>query len=53
MGKREHSFFPIPLRPQIFIPSKLGGMEGNKIRFNDFFIKTPKITLYIQPFILK
>ena len=37
----------------IFIPPKLGGMGGNRIRFNDFFIKTLKIPLYIQPFILK
>ena len=28
-------------------------MRGNRIRFNDFFTKTPKIPLYIQPFILK
>ena len=34
-------------------PSKLGGVGGNEIRFNDFFTKTPKIPLYIQPFILK
>ena len=53
IGKREHSFLSIPLRSQIFIPSKLGGMEGNKIRFNDFFTKTSKIPLYIQQFILK
>ena len=32
---------------------KLGGIEGNEIRFNEFFTKTPKIPLYIQPFILK
>ena len=54
MGKREHSFLSIFLKPQIFIPPKLGGMGGNEIRFNDFFFtKTPKILLYIQPFILK
>ena len=28
-------------------------MEGNEIRFNDFFTKTPKISLYIKLFILK
>ena len=53
MGRREHSFLSIPLKSQIFIPPKLGGMGGNGIRFNNFFTKTPKIPLYIQPFILK
>ena len=38
---------------KFLFPSKLGGMRGNEIRFNDFFTKTPKIPLYIQPFILK
>ena len=53
MGRRKHSFLSIPLKPQIFIPPKLGWIGGNKIRFNDFFTKTPKIPLYIQLFILK
>ena len=53
MGRKEHSFLSIPLKPQIFTPLKLGEIWGNEIRFNDFFIKTPKILLYIQPFILK
>ena len=53
MGRRKHSLFFILLKPQISIPSKFGGMKGNEIRFNDFFIKTPKIPLYIQSFILK
>ena len=53
MGKREYSFLSIPLIPQIFIPPKLGGIGGNEIKFNNFFTKTPKIPLYIQPFILK
>ena len=53
MGRREHSFFSIPLKPQIFIPPKFGGMGGNEIRFNELLTKTPKIPLYIQPFILK
>ena len=39
----------ISLKSQIFIHSKLGGMRENEIRFNKFFIKTPKIDLYIQP----
>ena len=34
-------------------PSKLGEMGGNRIRFNEFFTKTPKIPLYIHHFILK
>ena len=53
MDTREQSFLFISLKSQIFILSKLGGMGGNRIRFNDFFTKTPKILLYIQPFILK
>ena len=53
MGRREHPFLCIPLKSQIFIPQKLGGMGGNGFRFNDFFTKTPKIDLYIQLFILK
>ena len=53
MDTREQSFLFISLKSQIFILSKLGGMGGNRIRFNDFFTKTPKIPLYIQLFILK
>ena len=47
MDKREHSFLYIPLKSQIFILPKLGGMGGNRIKFNEFFTKTPKIPLYI------
>ena len=53
MSKREQSFFSIPLKPQIFILPKIGRDKGNEIRFNKFFTKTPKISIYIQPFILK
>ena len=53
MGRREHLFLSIPLKSQIFIPQKFGGMGANEIKFNEFFTKTPKIPLYIQPFILK
>ena len=53
MGRMKHSLFSIPLKSQIFISPKLGGMGRNRIRFNDFFTKTPKIPLYIQLFILK
>ena len=53
MGRREHLFLSIILKSQIFIPSKLGWLEGNEIKFNNFFTKTPKIPLYIQTFILK
>ena len=53
MGRREHSFLSIYLKPQIFIPLEIGGMGRNKIRFNEFFTKTLKILLYIQQFILK
>ena len=52
MGRREHSFIST-LKPQIFIPPKFEGMGGNEIKFNEYFTKTPKIPLYIQPFILK
>ena len=47
MSKIEHSFLSIPLKSQIFVPPKLGEMGGNEIKFNDFFTKTPKISLYI------
>ena len=40
MGRGEHSFLFIPLKSQIFIFLKLGGMRGNKIKFNEFFTKT-------------
>jgi len=53
MSMREYSFLSISLKSQIFIPPEMGGIKGNEIRFNEFFIKTPKIPLYIQPFILK
>ena len=53
MGRKEHSFLSIPVKSQIFISAKLGGIEVNEIRFNDFFTKTPKLPLYIQFFILK
>ena len=52
MGRREHSFLFIPLKPQIFIPPNFGRNRREWIRFNEFFTKTPKIPLYIQPFIL-
>ena len=51
MDRREHSFLSIPLKPQIFIPpppqKNWEGMDGNVIRFNEIFTKTPKIPLYI------
>ena len=53
ISRREHLFLSFLLKSQFFIPPKLGGMGGNEIRFNEFFTKTPKIPLYIQPFILK
>ena len=56
MGRKEHSFLFIPLKPQIFIPPdppKLWEIKENEIRFNEFFTKTLKISLYIQLFILK
>ena len=53
MNMRDHSFLFIPLKYQIFISPKWGGIGKNKIRFNEFFTKTPKILLYIQLFIIK
>ena len=51
-GENTHSsLFPENLK--FSFPPKLGEMRGNEIRFNKFFTKTPKILLYIQPFILK
>ena len=44
MDKREHSFLYIPLKSQIFILPKFGGIEENEIRFNEFFTKISKIT---------
>ena len=53
MVKREYSFPPKPSKSQIFVPPKLGGIGRNGFRFNENFIKIPKIPLYIQLFILK
>ena len=53
MVKREYSFPPKLSKSQIFVPPKLGRIGGNGFRFNENFIKIPKITLYIQLFILK
>ena len=47
MGRREHSFTSIILKPQIFIPLKLRGIGGNGIDLIIFFIKIPKNSLYI------
>ena len=46
MDRREHLFLSILLR-QFSFHSKLGGMGGNGIMFNEFFTKTLKIPLYI------
>ena len=51
-----HSLMNSQAKPQnlkFSFPLKLRGIGRNEIRFNDFFIKTPKIPLYIQPLILK
>ena len=59
MGRKEYSFFSIPLKSQIFIPLEIGrnvggaGVWGNRIRLNEIFTKNSKIPLYIQHFILK
>ena len=54
MDRREHLFLSISLKSQIFIPSKLRGMGGNEIRFNDFFLlKLPKYPYIFNLFIFK
>ena len=50
-GNTHSSLFPENLK--FSFPPKFGRMRGNEIRFNDFFTKTPKIPLYIQPFYFK
>ena len=50
MVKREHSFLHFPSKPWIFVPQYLGGMGGNGFRFNENFVKTPKIPLNLSPF---
>ena len=41
----EHSFLPIPSKPQFSFPPKLGGIGRNEILFNEIFTKTPKMPL--------
>ena len=53
MRRKKHSFHSILLKPQIFIPLEIGRREGMKLDLMNFLTKTPKIPLYIQPFILK
>ena len=50
-GNTHSSLFLLNLK--FSFPPKLGGIGGNEIRFNEIFTKTPKMPLYIQPFILK
>ena len=50
-GNTDFSLFPQNLKFS-FHP-KLGRIRGNEISFNEFFTETPKIFLYIWPFILK
>jgi len=47
MSRKKHPFLSIPLKFQIFIPPKIGRNEGNEIRFNNFFTKTPKTPIYL------
>ena len=56
MGRSEYSFIFIFLKSQIFIPLKLGGMSlklggmrGNKIRFNNFLLKLSKYPYIFNP----
>ena len=39
-----------PQNLKFLFPSKLGGMRGNEFRFNEIFVKIPKIPLQYQPF---
>ena len=54
LSRREHSFLSIILKPQIFIFPEIGrnGRDRMKLDLMNFFTKTPKTPLYIQPFIL-
>ena len=52
MDKREHLFLSISLTSN-FHSLEIGRNEKNEIRFSEFLTKTPKIPLYIQPFVLK
>ena len=52
MDKREHLFLSISLTSN-FHSLEIGRNEKNEIRFSKFLTKTPKIPLYIQPFVLK
>ena len=42
-GNAHSSLFPQNLK--FFFPSKLGGMGWNEFRFNEIFVKTPKIPI--------
>ena len=42
-GNAHSSLFPQNLK--FLFPSKLGGMGGNEFRFNEIFVKIPKIPL--------
>ena len=49
MDRREHSFLSIPLKPQIFIPLKLGGMGGMELDLMIFLLKFPKYPYIFNP----
>ena len=51
MGRTEHLFLSIPLKPQIFILSEIGRNMREYLMI--FLLKLPKYPLYIQLFILK
>ena len=38
-------FSLFPLNPKFLFPPKLGGIGGNRFKFNDFFTKRPKLLL--------
>ena len=42
-GNAHSSIFPLNLK--FLFPSKLGGIGGNGFKFNEIFVKTPKIPL--------
>ena len=55
MGKKKeetsiHLYF---LKISYFHSPKLREIKGNRIKFNEIFVGTPKIPLYIYTYILK
>ena len=46
IGRREHLFLSIPLKPQIFILPEIGWIGGNTLDLIIFLLKLPKHPIY-------